>query len=259
MRKPIKAIVLTCDRYRVFTDHMILRYETLWPNHPFVFHIPYQELPPSMDADRVRYIHSPGDIRGTVRSLLQGLDEDEMVYWCIDDKYPMDLDTEKIGQLHDELLSDGLPDIDGLLFCRCRGMWKKKNLTGRRLTDAEGNLFLERNNYSQIWIHQYLRVKVIRHLFDSFPERITRAKEMDQLIGKSKKPGHHRIFITDENFGMFGESVTRGKITSNCMQSLRAYQLQPPVWTATATPRRITMGHEGMLRRWVSRLCGYFT
>jgi hypothetical protein len=33
----MKAIVLTCDRYRALTEHMIRKYEELWPDHPFVF------------------------------------------------------------------------------------------------------------------------------------------------------------------------------------------------------------------------------
>ena len=40
----MKALVLTCDRYRVMTEHMILQYERLWPDHPFQFRIPWQEL-----------------------------------------------------------------------------------------------------------------------------------------------------------------------------------------------------------------------
>src|SRR5262245_11358604 len=32
----IKAIVLTCDRFRAITRHLILKYERLWPDHPFV-------------------------------------------------------------------------------------------------------------------------------------------------------------------------------------------------------------------------------
>src|SRR5438046_9676836 len=40
----MKAIVLTCDRFRAITEHMIRQYETLWPDHPFVFRVPYQNL-----------------------------------------------------------------------------------------------------------------------------------------------------------------------------------------------------------------------
>ncbi len=39
----MKAIVLTFDKYMIFTDHMILTYQKLWPNNPFIFKIPYQD------------------------------------------------------------------------------------------------------------------------------------------------------------------------------------------------------------------------
>src|SRR5947207_7291583 len=40
----MKAIVLTCDRFRAITEHMIRQYETLWPDHPLVFLVPYLTL-----------------------------------------------------------------------------------------------------------------------------------------------------------------------------------------------------------------------
>src|SRR3954467_15870664 len=33
----IKAIVLTCDRFRAITRHLILKYERVWPEHPSAF------------------------------------------------------------------------------------------------------------------------------------------------------------------------------------------------------------------------------
>jgi len=81
----IKAIVLTCDRYRVMTQHLIVQYERLWPDHPFVFHIPYQELG-GVDSERIKYHTSPADIKGTVLHLLANIDDEEWIYWCVDDK-----------------------------------------------------------------------------------------------------------------------------------------------------------------------------
>ncbi|HEV8618851.1 MAG TPA: hypothetical protein VGQ70_05090, partial [Candidatus Udaeobacter sp.] len=60
----IKAIVLTCDRYRAITKHLIVQYERLWPDHPFVFHVPYQELG-GVEGERIKYFTSPSDIKGT--------------------------------------------------------------------------------------------------------------------------------------------------------------------------------------------------
>src|SRR5207247_2513103 len=113
----IKAIVLTCDRYRAITRHLVFQYDRLWPDHPFVFHVPYQELG-GTDTNRVKYFPSPSDIKGTVLHLLADIDDEEWIYWSVDDKYPIQLPTEKVTSLISHAMR--LPEIDGLLFCRCR-------------------------------------------------------------------------------------------------------------------------------------------
>ncbi len=240
--KLIKAIVLTYDRNRVLTDHMIQCYEKLWPNHPFIFQVPYQELPPSVQTNRVQYTYCPADIQGTVRTLLHNLDDEEMVYWCIDDKYPIWLNIRRIENIHQYLFSSNESIISGLLFCRCRGMWNKKNLTGKKWTDNQGNVYLERRNYQQIWIHQYLKVKVLRHLFNSFPEQIPTAKAMDHFKDKEEKPKSHQIFVTHDNLSIFGESTSRGVLTLNCLNSLNTLNLKAPAWASEVTPYEIRMG-----------------
>jgi hypothetical protein len=52
---------------------------------------------------------------------------------------------------------------------------------GVEIFDVFGNVYLRRRNYEQIWLHQFLRVKVIRNLFQNFPDGITSAKLMDSL------------------------------------------------------------------------------
>ena len=98
----IKAIVLTCDRYHVITRHMIYQYDRLWPDHPFVFIVPYQTLQ-RPDTKRVKYVKAPGgkasDIPFTILELIANLDDEELVYWCSDDKYPIQLLTGKIASL----------------------------------------------------------------------------------------------------------------------------------------------------------------
>src|SRR5437667_5709302 len=94
----MKAIVLTCDRYRAITEHMILQYERLWPDHPFVFHIPYQNIA-GVETERAKYFRTPEALKATVLQLLAGLDDEEWIYWCVDDKYPIAFDTKKITQL----------------------------------------------------------------------------------------------------------------------------------------------------------------
>jgi hypothetical protein len=239
--KPIKAIVLTYDKYRSFTDHMIYRYGKLWPDHPFEFQVPYQQLPPTFKSNNVRYHQTPPDIKGTVLTLLDALDDEEMVYWCIDDKYPIKLDIRKIKKIHQWLSSGENQDISGLLFCRCRGMLLDQNFTGERITDKRRSVYLERANYEQIWIHQYLKVKVIRHLFDSFPDEIASAKMMDGLKWHVKKPESHQLYVTADSLASFGESTSRGMITVNCLKSMKAGNIPIPSWATETTPYEIIM------------------
>ena len=51
----MKAIVLTFDRHRAITQHLMLQYQRLWPDHPFRFRIPYQHLH-APDTERAEYI-----------------------------------------------------------------------------------------------------------------------------------------------------------------------------------------------------------
>lgn len=238
----IKAIVLTYDKYRSFTDHMILCYEKLWPRHPFVFHVPFQEVEPTLSSDRVNYVKTPSDIKGTVLTLLKDLDDEEMVYWCIDDKYPINLNVDAIEKVHQEVFQSEENTMDGVLFCRCRGMLEKKNLIKKGFFSKNNSDYIERRNYQQIWLHQYLKVKVIRHLFNLFPDTISTAKVMDSFKDKLDKPEEHRVYVTRNNYATFGESASRGIVTENCFNSMQNLGIAIPEWIKETTNSEIIMG-----------------
>jgi hypothetical protein len=237
----IKAIVLSCDRYRAITEHMILQYARLWPDHPFVFHIPYQTLR-GEEMDRTRYFETPEGLRATVLQLLDGLDDEEWIYWCVDDKYPIALVTEKIT----ELITDAMrsPDMSGLMFCRCRVTLDspKLSLYPGKQVNALGDVYLERKAWYQIWIHQLLRVKVLRYLFTKMPEDISSAKMMDKLKDEVRKLPEHHLFVTEKNFAIFGESTNRGAITQNCYESAMASGIELPEWFRQPTGKYVTLG-----------------
>jgi hypothetical protein len=225
----IKAIVLTCDRYRAITEHMIFQYNRLWPDHPFVFHVPYQKLG-GADTKRVKYLTAPSDIKGTVLHLLTEIDDEEWIYWCVDDKYPIQLVTDKIESLISHAMRSR--EVDGLLFCRCRATLNNPRLTlyRRKTTNPFGDVYFERKAWFQIWIHQILRAKVLRHLFTHLPDHIPNAKAMDELKNEVPKLLEHRLFVTKENFTVFGESTRQGVITQNCYESMIAAKIELPEW-----------------------------
>ncbi len=241
----MNAIVLTCDRYRVITHHMIHQYDRLWPDHPFVFRIPYQTLG-GTDSDKVRYIESPesspDDIPRTVLRLLADLEDEEWVYWCADDKYPMELALDKVERVLS--YAQGSPDVSGLMFCRCRATLDRPDLAlypGERITPS-GDVLLERSGWYQIWIHQFLRAKVLRHFFSEMSGHIPNAKLMCEQQFEILKLADHRLYVTKENYAVFGESTRGGRLTRNCYESLRQTEIALPSRFPRPLRERVTMG-----------------
>jgi hypothetical protein len=237
----IKAIVLTYDRYRTITEHMIFQYDRLWPDHPFVFHVPYQELG-GVDTERVKYLTAPSEIKGSVLHLLTEIDDEEWIYWCVDDKYPIQLITGKIASLIFHAMRSA--EVDGLLFCRCRTTLNNPKLTlyPRKVKNPFGDVYFERKAWFQIWIHQILRAKVLRYLFTHLPDHIPSAKAMDELKNDVPKLPEHRLFVTKENFAVFGESTRRGVITQNCYESMVEAGIELPEWFRHPDGEYVTLG-----------------
>jgi hypothetical protein len=225
----MKAIVLTCDRYRAVTEHMVYKYEQLWPDHPFVFRIPYQQLGGRATA-RSEYVKTSPNIRETVLQLIADLDDEEWIYWCVDDKYPIQLVLEKIQQFMTDL--PHWDSMSGLLFCRCKALLRRpdETLYPKEWRNSFGEIYLERTAWNQIWIHQLLKVKVLRYLFSQMPAEIDSAKQMDHLLGTIPKPADLRLYVTMNNFAVFGESTHKGTINQNCYESITKTQIELPKW-----------------------------
>ena len=232
----MKAVVLTCDRYHAFTGHMISSYNELWPQHPFKFLIPYQTYPSALaekHGPMAEFVPSPKSIMGTFHALLDHLpDDDEWIYWCIDDKYPIWIDTSVANDLL-HWLPAASNTVSGVLMCRCRGLNHSANLLPWRGTKTPGGVsLLRRRNILQIWIHQFVRVKTIRWLCKNFPDRDFSAKEMDHFLSPNghilEFPKEMHLYVTKYNYCIFGESTSRGKITRNCLQSFHRTGLPSP-------------------------------
>ena len=118
----MKAIVLTYDRNAIITEHMIKCYEDIWPHNPFTFRIPFQNNDRCINRSNREYIKTSPAIKDTVLELLSDLHDDEWIYWCIDDKYPVKLDLPEIESIYKLLYTNTIENISGILFCRARQM-----------------------------------------------------------------------------------------------------------------------------------------
>ena len=225
----MKAIVLTYDRNAILTEHMMSCYHDIWPDHPFTFRVPYQDKNRCIPNGRVEFIESPPAIKASVLTLLHDLPDEEWVYWCIDDKYPIQLKINNITNIYHSIINHEIENINAILFCRVRRMLDPAYVTAS-LEMARKERLLERMAYHQIWIHQFIQVKVLRYLFTCFPDIIQNAKDMDDLKDELVKPYNHRLFVTETNYSVFGESLISGNITSNCLKSLYEKGFPIPHW-----------------------------
>ena len=231
----MKALVLTFDKYRPFAEHMIMCYEELWPNNPFTFRVPYQseEVKDYFEktfGSKVEMIKSPSGIVDTMFALSDDLDENEWVYWCMDDRYPMKLDVPEVEKCKRFIESENSKDMSGLMFCNSPRIWMPENCFWRafKIKTNGHQTYYRRKKYTMIWNHQFLRVKVVRTFFNLFPRVMKQAKEMDYIKDKAILPDDQRLYVLDHNIAVYGESTNRGVMLKNCVDSFRAKELPIP-------------------------------
>ena len=244
----MKAIVLSCDEYLPLVDHMIASYDIIWPNNPFEFRIPYQDYPYWLKhkyKDRIELFQTDKGFVSTINTLLKDLKDNDWIFWCIDDKYPVEIKIDEVDQIHDWVKNITDEKIAGVMFCRPLNLYLKENLQHKYnyIKDLHGREYIRRKNYKQIWTHQYLRVKVIRDLFNSFPKKNFKAKEMDSFKNNIKLPENHGLYVLKCSFIYFGESTTRGHLTKNCANHFYNLKKKLPK-NFYITNKKIYIGHD---------------
>jgi hypothetical protein len=256
MPSTIPAIVLTCQRHIPIAEHMIDRYHAKWPGHSFRFRLPDCSASRALAnraGQRIELVKTGegegrGMFRAAVLGLLGGLDDDEWVYWCIDDKYVEWIDIKTAQAVVDRTIAIGDRKVAGVSFARTRQL---SNLhSDRQPTLRLGDLVLVRRpNYRQIWLHQLLRAKVLRTLFSGFPMQIDAAKDMHVFARAAQLPDDHRLYVTSRNAVVFGESTTSGRLTANCARSMVRGRGVPPGFKVE--DRRIIIGSRPGIAGWI--------
>jgi hypothetical protein len=226
----MKAIVLTYDDRQCITEHMLKTYALHWPENKFTFRIPYQkQMKWNVSGQSVELVRCPKGIKDTVMTLLQDLPDDEWVYWCIDDKYLIAIDPGAASSLASWVAGVNDRSTAGLCFCRARRLLSPDTVDElSRMLIAGGDRLLLRRNFNQIWLHQFLRVGVLRRLFDAFPDSSFRAAEMDRFKDELAISDEMNIYVTERNYMVLGESTLGGKLTTGCIASMQRFYIEPP-------------------------------
>jgi hypothetical protein len=202
-----------------------------WPDNRFIFRIPYQKNK-ALNAyeQTVEFFHTKEGIKDTVFGLLEGLADDEWIYWCIDDKFLIAIDQDAATYFSDWVSKLSDPTIDGLCFCRARRLFSSGTVSEAPVVrTTRGDALLLRRNFNQIWLHQFLRVRTLRYLFEKFPNSNFKAREMDKFKDALSMPHGANLYVTENNFAVFGESTIDGKLTKGCLASMESLYIEAPV------------------------------
>jgi hypothetical protein len=229
----MKAIVQSCDRYHIFAEHMILKYQELWPSNPFTFRVPWNKKTPIKITDKfgekIELIKTDVSFKDTFHNLTKDLDDDEWVFWSIDDKYPVKLNESKANQVLDFVCS--IKDTNVINVClhffgQIKGSSQKMQKENRGIQINFKNLkYIEHNSFRHGWLHQFFRVKALREFWSHINEPDQhQAKSMDYDV----RPLTGTRLTIDHKMCTYGESSSRGFITSHCLNSCKESKIKVP-------------------------------
>jgi hypothetical protein len=228
----MQSIVLTFDRQLEVANLVVESYNRLWPGCPLVFRIPYQDRPVRdlFRAPNICFVKTPRAIRATMEHLLQGCADEEFVYWCVDDRFPVCiLDPDALHVACDVISAGGLA-LDAL---RMGGLSPTARQQGaqdktRPLVIGKARFFPQRGKMQfGFYMPQFIRARVLREysLHSDLPVDYGIRDFHDWLKGQCVR---HRIYTPERFVIQLGESTTRGALTPNCLARIVAMGLPRP-------------------------------
>jgi hypothetical protein len=242
----VKAIVLTFDDHLPVARLVVTAYGKLWPDHPFRFRIPYNgDRPPAWSEaeGKIDWIHSPRPIKATMTRLLEGVPDEDWVYFCMDDKVPLEINRSAARRIHRFVLGLDQADISTVQVTRNNGVNRYIDFASWRFRPRRG-LYFEKVDYHNFYQHQFVRARLLKRVFqsDEVAEDFTLKKgcDVDRLLGmspfarKRTLPGE-RAFVPFRNAMLLAESFMAGRVTPACARALRLHGLPPLTEMPTTT------------------------
>lgn len=229
----MKAIVLSFDKQSGLVELTYKKYMELWPDCPLQFRVPYNGKSTNKSYEyfktkkNVELVKTPVDIRSTMQTLLNDLDDDEWVYWCIDDRYPIEI--KNFGLLNNIYKTVVNGDVDRLNAVKLFA-WKEE-LTGEALEIGGLGYRLQKPaTLFGFWHHYFIKVAVLKYFFLS--GNLSKKYSISDLTTTYHfKKEISRLTYTavpEQDILILGEPCFEGKLTSNGYELLKRYNCPIP-------------------------------
>ncbi len=164
----MEAILLTHDAQLGLAELVHKTYARLWPGHPLQFRVPYARATDSAAFAYLsaqpdcRMVASPsGAVKASMAALLDGVDDRDWVYWCIDDRFPITLDPAGVARIA-AALDTLTPEVEEVKLLR----WKEPLRRGRTTIAGAGFRAQAPGSRARgFWHHHFVRSGVLRAAF----------------------------------------------------------------------------------------------
>jgi hypothetical protein len=231
----MKAIVLTFDEQTGIAEMVYKRYMEIWPDCPLKFVIPFNsETNPCIEyfssRSNVTLLQSKPDVVSTVSSLLDGIPDQEWVFWCIDDRYPLSIrNAVPLARITNFLETQGNSELRAVKLFRGKEKLSSKTY---RIDD----LLFYYQSCKTMWgfyHHHFLRAGILREFF--LGKKMMTEKGIKSIcdIHMYHEEKYHRrnkfntqgVLLPHENIvESFLEPTRKGRLTTSALQLLGYYE-----------------------------------
>lgn len=223
------AIVLTYDERIEFTKLVLFHYKKFWNNKNIIYRIPYNNKLPNISFPNIQLKKTSKDIRSTIYSLINDIDDDEFVYWCFDDVYPVHAITPQIWNniynfINNKDNSKLLENIHAIRLIRLPAEYQSKLVNKFGINNV---MFGKKTPFciDGIWFHQFIKTRILKLFF--LNDKIISKHKLRDIYNISKNLNHN-IYLPIANQCIFAETTRGPYITLNCIEDMQKLSLIIP-------------------------------
>ena len=232
----MKALLLTYDKQAGLAELVVKSYMALWKECPFQFVIPRNdESNPHfkfLAAQRnVFLVRTPSSIHGTMSVLLEGLGDETWVYWCIDDRYPIEIDQPALRGVFDFIESGAADSLNAIKLMH----WKETADTTCTDVCISNRTFRFQAHSSATGFchHHFVKAKALKEIFlraarEGIADNPAALNEYYLQKVTSSVAFTNRVFPVDGPITQLGEPLANGLLLANAIEALAKYNCPVP-------------------------------